>query len=65
MIAATAPVPKRVKLLVVIGVVVVAIGVPVVLEGVVLERVTVVLEGVVLVVLEDKMPSLIFLRWVS
>ena len=60
MIAATAPVPKRVKLLVVIGVVVVAIGVPVVLEGV-----TVVLEGVVLVVLEDKMPSLIFLRWVS
>ena len=60
MIAATAPVPKRVKLLVVV-----AIGVPVVLEGVVLERVTVVLEGVVLVVLEDKMPSLIFLRWVS
>ena len=52
MITATAPVPKRVKLVVVIGVV--AIGVAVVLEGV--------LEVVVPVELEDKMPSLIFLR---
>ena len=63
MITTTAPVPKRVKLVVVIGVVVVAIGVAVVLEGVVLEIVTVVLEGVVLVdSLEDKIPSLIFLK---
>ena len=68
MITATAPVPKRVKL-VVKGV---KLGfewvleevLEVVLEGV-LERVAVVLEGLVPVELEDKMPSLIFLRWVS
>ena len=47
MITATAPVPKRLILVVVIGV------------AVVLERV---LEVVVPVELEDKVPSLIFLR---
>ena len=56
MITATAPVPKRVKLVVVIGVIVVAIGVAVVLDWV--------LKLVVPVELEDKILSLIFLRWV-